>query len=458
MKKPSKKLMCGRKIEIHLITVAEFLYRYAFLLIIPILQYLIVRPQGILEMFTTGGMNVLLAAAVVVYAVLRYRCRNVRICKGKIIAEKGVFYRTKTVIYEKRLVGAAIRQGAITAIFGACTLCISTGEGRLSVVEYIRKRHMELPLLSVYGTVIRAGLFHSFVAAADATSALSGLLLIIPFLRKTAPVIGGALSEGFYGGVDLWSGIVSKVLPPAAAYISGLIAAGYAFAFIYELLKHLKMRIVKNDESIKISRGFVWRFSAVQPRAEISALTMEQGILCRVLGIKKVFVLSSLFKCLGAERELISVKTGRLKKPKSDIVTPNKGSVFSFIMLPALLLVSAVAAAFYFQSEGKAAAVSIILSIAVPILMFWVLLRAAAFEQTFLWIDDSGVFAGSFSGLRLVQVCIDKDRVNMIEIRQSLIQRFFGSCNVRVYAHNRRKPFLVRRIKRKGCVNAALSL
>lgn len=447
LKKPCRSQHCGRKIAIHPITAAAFLYRYAFLLIIPILQFIIFRPQDIWEMLRTSGRNVLLAAAVVVYAYVRYKCTFVLICGEKMIAGKGVFFRKKNIIYEKRLVGAALKQGAVTAIFGALTLCVSTGERRLSVEEYIKKKSGALPLFNVKGKALRMSLFYSFVAAADATSALSGLLLVIPFLRKMTPVIGSGLSEGFYGSIDLWSHAVSRLLPPAAAYVSGFIAVGYCFAFIYELLKHLKMQITHGEEAVKISRGFIWSVVSVQLRSEISALTIEQGLLCMALGIKKVFMVSHLNKSLGSERELFAVKKGRLKKPESNnLLKPKPGSLFSFMLLPFLCFAVSVGFAFYFQSVGRDITVMIIMSTAVPFFLL-LLLRAAAFEQTFLRIDDKGVFAGTYSGLRLVQVYAERSKINGIEVRQNLFQKIFGSCNIRIYTNNRRKAFAVKRLK-----------
>ncbi|MGN0456081.1 MAG: PH domain-containing protein [Acutalibacteraceae bacterium] len=459
MKKPCKPLHCGRRIKAHPITVAAFLYRYAFLLVIPILQYIIIRPQGIWEMLTAGGANVLLALSVIIYACLRYKCTDITLCGSKIIVRKGVFRRTKTVIFEKRLVGAAIRRSAVTLLFGAHTLSIIEDEGKPSVQEYIGRKGRDLPLFRVKGESKRLSLLHSFIAAADSTSALSGLLLIIPFLRKTAPVIGGRLSEGFYGSVDMLSNIVSRLLPPAVAYISGFIAAGYGFAFAYELFRHLRTRIVKNGEYIKISRGCVWRSVSVQARTEISAVTAEQGILCTVLGIKKLFLLSPLNRSAGSERELFEVKRGRLKRPDDSItVKPRAGSIFSFLLMPLCLLAAAVGFAFYFQSVGRDITVMIIMSTAVPFSLFLLLLRAASFEQSFLRIDENGVLLGSSSGLRLMRAYIEKSKVNAIEIRQNPLQRIFGSCNVRVYAHNRRKPFIVKKLNKKGLQTAALNL
>ena len=441
MKKPCKPLHCGRRIKAHPITVAAFLYRYAFLLVIPILQYIIIRPQGIWEMLTAGGANVLLALSVIIYACLRYKCTDITLCGSKIIVRKGVFRRTKTVIFEKRLVGAAIRRSAVTLLFGAHTLSIIEGEGKPSVQEYIGRKGRDLPLFRVKGESKRLSLLHSFIAAADSTSALSGLLLIIPFLRKTAPVIGGRLSEDFYGSVDMLSNI------------------GYGFAFAYELFRHLRTRIVKNGEYIKISRGCVWRSVSVQARTEISAVTAEQGILCTVLGIKKLFLLSPLNRSAGSERELFEVKRGRLKRPDDSlIVKPRAGSIFSFLLMPLCLLAVSVGFAFYFQSVGRDIRVMIIMSTAVPFSLFLLLLRAASFEQSFLRIDENGVLLGSSSGLRLVQAYIEKSKVNAIEIRQNPFQRIFGSCNVRVYVHNRRKPFIVKKLNKKGLQTAALNL
>lgn len=448
MNKPCKPLHHGRRIKIHPVTVAAFLYSYAFLLIIPILQFVLFRPQDIGEMLRTSSANVLLAAAVVLYAYLRYKRTSIIVSNGRITVSKGVFRRRKNIIYAKHVVAAALRQGAVTSFFGAQTLCVGTGGNRLIAEEYIKKKSGSLPLFDVEGKTERLSFFHSLVAAADATSALSGLLLIIPFLRKTAPVVGEGLSEGFYGGINLWSHLASKLLPPAVAYVSGLIAAGYGFAFVYELLKHIKIQITQNKEYMKISRGVIWRVVTVQPKEEMSALTAEQGLLCMVLGIKKLFVLSHINKSLGTERELVGVERGRIKRPDDvSVIKPKRRSVFSFVLAPLLLLVLSVAGALYFEQIGRIVTVSVVMSVAVPFLLLWTMFRAAAFEHSFIKKENDCVLACSYSGLRLVQMKVDNDKINAIEIRQNPFQKIFGSCNVRIYAHNRRKPFTVKKLK-----------
>lgn len=434
--------------RIHPFTIAVFLYRNAFLLLIPILQYLLFKPQDFWSMVRQGSGNVIAAALIVLYIVLEYRNTYIIVGGSKIVERRGVFFKKKKIIFEKRLCGAAVKRGAISSLFGAVSFYVVSVGTHFAVDEYLSKKHKALSLWQDNGNTKKLSFFESFVAAADATSALSGLLLIIPFLRKTAPVVGGGLSESFYDGVTLWSHIVSRLLPPAVAYVSGFIAAGYGFAFLYELFKRINTRITQTDSTLEIKRGFIWRTNILHNTDEISAITKEQGMLCRILRIEKVFVVSRIGKMLGAERELISVEKSRLKKPSGEnVFTPKIGSLFSFVLLPLTLFFLNVLLAFYLQFIGKAVAVSIIMSTAVPFFLFCIMFRVAAFEATFLRTDSERLTAGTYSGFRLVQVDVSMGRVDFIEVRQSLIQRVFGSCNVQVFVRNKKRAFVVRKLR-----------
>lgn len=437
--------------RIHPFTIAVFLYRNAFLLIIPILQYLIFKPQGFWNMVRQGSSNVIAAVLIVLYIVLKYRNTYVFVGSKKIVESKGIFFKRKRIIFEKRLCGAAMKRGAVSSLFGAAVFYVDSGGRHMAVEEYVSKSHKAVSLWSGDGRVKRLSFFESFVAAADATSALSGLLLIIPFLRKTAPVVGGGLSESFYGSVDLWSQLVSQLLPPAVAYVSGFIAAGYIFAFSYELLKHINTRITQSEGALEICRGFIWRLNLLHNAEEISAITHEQGMICRIFGIKKVFVLSGLGKKLGSERELVAVFRGRLKKPDSSAcITPKSGSIFSFMLLPLVLFLLNVLFAFYLQFIGKPVAVSVIMSTAVPFFLFWTMFRAAAFEHTFLYGEGDRLIAGTYSGFRFMQAEIETTKINFVVIKQSPLQKLFGSCTVQIFVRNRKKPFVVRTLRYSG--------
>ena len=431
---------------VHSFTIAVFLYRNAFLLLIPILQYLLFKPQNLWELFRQGDL--LLAAAVILYAVLRYRCADISLENKKIIERRGVFFRRKRIVFKRRLCGLAVKSGPVSSIFRAAVFCIDTGTRKLAVEEYVSKRYAAR-IYSSDGRIKRFGVFDSIVAAADATSALSGLLLVIPFLRKTAPLLGENLSAGFYGGVGIWSQILSQLLPPAAAYVSAFIAAGYLAAFLYELLRHVNMSLKLGGEALEINRGFLLRLRLVLPVNEISAVTYEQGLLCFVFGIKKVFLLSHTGERLGSERELAAVRRGVVRAPKDAecVLKPGKLGIFSFSALPFSLFALSVLSSFYLQAAGELAAVSIVLSVAVPFFMFWTFFRALAYERTFLSKQDGKVLLGFYSGYRFVRAEAELEKIDIIKIRRSLFQRLFGSCTVMVYVRNRRRPFAIRKLK-----------
>lgn len=431
---------------VHPFTIAVFLYRNAFLILIPILQYLLSRPQNIWDLFQQG--NSFLALMVILYAVLRYFCTDISAESKKIVERRGVFFRRKRIIFKRRLCGIAVKSGPISSIFGAAVFCVDAGKRKFASEEYVSKRYAA-KLYSKDRKIKRLGVFSSIVAAADATSALSGLLLVIPFLKKTAPLLGENLSAGFYGGVGIWTQILSQLLPPAAAYVSAFIAAGYLAAFLYELMRHINVRIKRSDKTLEINRGFLLRLRLMLNIKEISAITYEQGVLCFVLGIKKVFVLSHTGESLGSERELVAVRHGVIKKPENAqyILKPGRLGIFSFSALPFSLFVLSVLSAFYLQEIGELVAESIVLSVAVPFFMFWTFFRALSCRRTFLSKQGQAVLLGFYSAFRFIRAEAEFEKIDLITIRRSPFQRIFGSCTVMVYVRNRRRAFVIKKLK-----------
>ena len=296
--------------------------------------------------------------------------------------------------------------------------------------------------------VKKCGLPHSLIAAADTTSALSGLLLSIPFINRSAAVAGDAISDGFYGGIDFWTGVASRLLPPAVAYISAFFAAGYLIAFIYELLKHINGEIRLGDGFIRIRRGFIWSLELLLREDEISACTSEQGLLCMILGIKKLFLLSGTGKKTKSGRELLSVCKGAVSPPAGEgCARPSRSSVFSFMLLPLALLFAVVCSAFYFWLNKMYIPLAIIQCIAIPYLLIWTLFRIAARERTYFALTSSGVSLGTYRGLRIISAELCLDAITRTELRQNPLQRLNGGCNLRVYVRNTSRPFKVKRLK-----------
>ncbi len=435
-----------RQRRIHSFTILSFLYRYAFLLLIPLIQYLIFKPRSLWDMIKSGSADILYASAIIFYIVLKYRTTYLYREGGEIVYSRGIWLLRRGRIPERSLNGAA-ESGGIMSIFGASKISLNAAGQRMAAQEYIASDCTAASTLRIEGGFVkRFGILHTITAAADSTSALSGLLIAVPFIRRAAAIIGDGLKRQLYGGIDIWSNAVSRLLPPAVAYTSGIAAAGYIIALIYQLMRHAGGEITLSDKIIQIKRGFIRTYRLSQRSSEISALTEEQGLICTVFKIKKAFMLTDTGQRLKAGRELLAVSRGALKRPKA-CAKPHVGSLFSFILLPCALLMLSVGAAFYLAFKRIYIPLDIIQCTAIPFCLFFIMFRMLAFERTFLSVDEEKIFCGTHRGFRVINSKIPLLSITSAEISQNPIQRLTGSCNVKIKIKNRSGLLKIKRLK-----------
>ncbi len=454
-----KRLRIDKGRRVHLFSIVISLYKNAFLLLIPLVQFLLFRPEDFWGMVASGSVNVITATVVVTYIILKYKFTYLDCDGSRLIYGKGMLFRRKRVIFGGKINGTAVKSGGAAGVFGAVLYCCDADTGRFAVKEYLKRKHgAVIQNRSESDVVKKCGTVHCLAAAADATSAFSGILLAVPFLRRAAVVAGDTLNSGLYTGLSLWSQIASQLLPPIVASVTGLIVFGYIVAFTYEFLRHWGAKISLGGGELKVSRGIIWRVRIEQRLDEISGLCCEQGLVGLIFNVKKDVVLLSTARKVSSERELLNFERGAVKKFSDwDCIQPGKGSLFSFVWLPLVLTLGAVTAAFYLRSTGKEIAVSVVLTAVTPLCLLWLLFRAAAFERTFLYKSGEKIVLGFHQGLRLINLYLTLDCISSVVVSQNPFQHFFGSCNVRVYLRNRRAPILLKRLSIKNISSVKLA-
>lgn len=439
---------------VHPFTIVAFLYHNAFLLIIPLLQYIFFRPQGFWELVKQGSTNLLVAAVIVVYVIVKYRNTHIAVHGEKIIEKRGLLFKKQKIIFKDRLFALSVRKNPVMSLFRAVLFCVDAGGKKAAVSEYISKWHKCVQVKDDKYTK-RLTLFESFVSAIDSTSVPSIFLLVIPFLRKTAVLIGDSLSKGFYSGINVWSRLMSKLLPPAVAYISAFILLGYAAVLSYEFLRRVNITVRRGGDILEICRGLCLKIRVNYNIREISDFAFEQGVICMVFGIKKAYFITHIDRKLGSGREFVAAFRGKIKMAREidmDVLRPSRGSLMSFILLPFCLLVLSIITAFFFQYSGRDVAVSFILVTAVPFFLYWILFRIIAFEHTFLIRKGRRTVVGTYSGFRAIQVTIRNEKIDLVSVRQSPVQRLFGSCSVFIYVRNSRHPVVIKRLNYSAVV------
>lgn len=71
------------------------------------------------------------------------------------------------------------------------------------------------------------------VMAATWSNSITGLLIFAPFISRAGTVLGEEFSAKLYEGINLGVYLAAIGLPPAAAYIAGILVFGYVVAYLY---------------------------------------------------------------------------------------------------------------------------------------------------------------------------------------------------------------------------------
>lgn len=441
----------------------------ALLLLLPVLQQILYRPQNLFEIISSMGLSaiyviIIISGAIVFYNTCRYKSTSLYI-----YLERGIPVKRSFTIPFCNVSTITVERSIIAAAFGAARISVDTPAG------FSKKRDISLYLSRSKINRIISKLFDGFktkyiytvsnarmlMMSALWSNPMSGLIIFAPLIQKTGNILGEEFNRAVMESVDFRINLISIGITPAAATIANILVFGWIIALVFQFFRYARFSSRRVGEYIAIKRGIGRKNERYTKLSEISAVTIDRTLSMALMQLTSVGIFSIGSNKDRGDKSLIALAADshELKNAVSGLtsfdthyeqkIRPDKSRLFSYIMIP--LIVTAIVLALvsllmlvpllddlYFTA----------LLISLIPLVWWIAFRVFAFKHASLGLNNSCAILCGYKRLSLKKYVVPYRHIQFIETRQNLWQRHTHYCSVRVYLYyEKRACYTVKQLK-----------
>lgn len=451
----------------HPISIFFFLSRFLYLLLIPLLRGLTALFTGGLLAWISGAwLDLLILFLIVILAHQHWLQFKYYTDDNSIHYTIGIFYRQVGAIPFRHVSTLSIQQHFWLRPIRVVKLRVDTlamGKGKADLqlflhraeAQRILRLHPHLPAdITKLPLALERPRTHELLFLSFFTSnSLLGILFLSTFISQAGRMFGSYLSDllsrYFMLLADQFAPVMTIAtilfqIPPIATALALLLLGGWLIAFTVNLLQVKNLQVARYPNGLLIQGGLLTRKTYSVPYVKISFVDVRQSLLTRVLRLFSVFLNAA---GMGKERSDISAiipfstKRRCLQQldallpeyhPTDRSLKPNGGAIMKFILDPLwpciLIPLAAILGAWLLP---RWAGIIRFLGLMLSIPAFWWL------GVRLLDFVSSGVSrSGKYITMRysemyyLHTVVFSADKISLVNIRQSILQRTDKKCDL----------------------------
>lgn len=441
----------------HPLAIAAFLYRFLFLLILPLMRgFLSALSGGFIAWFSGAWFDLFIVGLIFTLGYQKWNCFKYHMDNSGIYFTSGIFIKEQAFIPMSRICTLSTLRPFWLHPFRAVKLRVDTiakDTKKADLELYIREadaqrlmalRRQSPTLWQGVSCEFRPGMRSVVFLSLFTSNSFIGILFIATFISQTGQILGDELSALLLTTFEEISRQVAFGLPPIAAGAALVLLGGWLAAFLYNLLQTKNLCTSRTADTLQISGGVIVAKEYLVNTRDISYVDIRQSLFTRVLRLYSVFIHAIGFRKDKSDIAAIVPFSAKKKTMRQlDLLLPeycmtprtlkpNAGAIFKFILEPLwpCLLIPAA-------------------TIVIPwLLPAWTLIiRFAGFMLCFpaYWFlgvrlmdfFSSGVSRkGEYFTLRyskwyyLHTVVFPYDKIALINIRQSILQRGDKKCDL----------------------------
>lgn len=428
----------------------------ALLLLLPVIQQLLYRPQNIFETISSMGISAIYSIAVITLAVIFYNtCRYKNDGYG-IYIERGVLAKRRFTIPFRNVSTITVERNIFAAIFGAARLSVDTPAGlgkKRDISLYMNRNKVTLLINRMFDGLettfhYTSDNFRMVLMSALWSNPMTGLLLIAPLIQKIGNILGEEFNSIVFSSVDFRTDLISVGITPAAATIANILVLGWAVAMLFQFFRYARFSSKRIGDYIAITRGIGNKNERYTKVHEVSALTISRTLSMAMLKLRSAGIFAVGSGKDKGDKSLIAIAANdkELKAAINGIVgidthckrelRPDKSRFLSYILIPLIVtagVVLVVSLLIFVPILDDLYFTAILISLA-P-LVWWIAFRIYAFRNSSIGYNKTCAILCGYKKLSLVTYVIPYEHIQFIEIRQSIFQKYSGYCNVRAYLY-----------------------
>ncbi len=290
-------------------------------------------------------------------------------------------------------------------------------------------------------------IFFSFVFS----STLSGIIFIGAFFIQGSKIVGNELENQFLNAVSDVTEFMQKIISgvtPAAVALTLVIALGWGFSFVSNLLRHINFRIQRRGKNVTVRNGFFTKRKYYINISKVNCADLRQNLLMKICRVMSVHVSCTGY---GKSRDEIPVfvpvttkkrvmSSMRMMLPSftlSDIsFKPKTRFILQYVWAPllmTLLFPAGAATAAHFLPKWYGIIKFLLIMGEIPS-VYLLIVKTSALFSSGIGIGDSTVTLKYCTFSQFHTVIVPKNRIAYIKLTRTVFQRFNGCCDVWIYS------------------------
>ena len=452
----------------HKIAILKYTTKNFWLLLIPLVRGLIAMGFDFYSWLRGAYWDIIVILLIIGLAILRWWNVCFEIEEEGILVKDGVFVRNEFLFPYKAASCVSARRsmwlrpvGAVTVALDSDSHSASNQRGKADVElivslndykELYNKMPKESASMKITYHASKGNLIlFSFVFS----STLSGVIFIGTLFIQGGRIVGNELEEIFLTAVNDVTNVVQtlvKGVTPFAVALTLVIAVGWGFSFVSNLLRHMNFRIKRYGENIFVENGFFSKRKYYINYSRINYADLRQNLLMKICKVMSVHA-----SCTGYGKEkngipvFVPITTRnrimdsmRLILPKftmSNIsIKTKKSYIIAFVWVPILLTALFPLAAYWAERAfPRWDSVILFLEIMAEIPAIYLLIvKICAKFTTGIGIGNNMVTLKYCSLYQFHTVVVPKNKIVYVRLRQTIFQRGSRVCDVLVYTRGER--------------------
>ena len=463
----------------HPIKIVGYTSKTLWLLLIPLVKYLVALRFDIRSWLVTNWVDILAISAIFAFAWLRWVFIYFEIDEKSITAHSGFFGLAATKLCFSSVTTVSVHQGSLQRLFGAATLYIDTNAKSVSkcdIILVLPKKRAEHILDLVSDENERAVKYtveskkrSQLAFSLFFSSTLSGVIIFAGLMFEASRIVDRNIEIRL---LNTAAGEISKYtrsIPYVIVVTALIIIGGWLLSFFANLMRYWHFSVTRHGRRLIVRSGIWTVRHDVMHRDRINYYDMTRSLLMKIFKICTVNVSCTGYgkrrseiptiAPIATDKEIdktLSILIPSLTCPKA-MLTTGKRELWRFICIPVFisLFVPVLRQVFVFIFPRWVDEINMISFIASVPCVWLVIVKAVAAFNTGVGFNESCCVFDYCRFYGFHRVVVNRDKITRVAILQTWAQQKAGYCSIQICTENEKhKKHMIKHLP----VDAAMSI
>lgn len=455
------------KIKMHPVLIFYGIRQFIFLLIIPLLRGLVYYlVNSSIYLWIKGSWIDITTLMVIIWlSVIKWYNYNIYYDGDKIIISFGDFINEKILIKRKDISHIFVQMPFYLQFMNALKIKINTfnevdipgakniilSSNQLNKLNLINENKINNKFVNSNNLSLHATLYTAVLSLVMSNS-FAGVLLASTFISASGKLLGDQFKKEIYGSFTKITKKLAFGFPPAGVAITYVLIGGWCIAFIRNLILYTNFSVKKKHNRLIIRSGIININKNYIHLNDVNYIDIVQNLFTKLSKVCSVFVstkdarngevvaITAISKTL-LDSNINKLFNKNIKNLNRMNCIPKKTSFISYVYLPIFLFcATSIVLKLLINTYNNWKDFLVFIDLMVAIFFGWLTIIKIINFLTCGFTHQSNNFIIKCSKIfKFHTIIIPVNQVAKIEVNQSIIQKYFNTCNVIIHTNSKSK-------------------